>query len=193
MPLKQFANKTSDEELVNLVRSQDQELYVELVKRYQNKLLRYATHLIRDENKADDIVQESFIKAFINLHSFDTKKKFSSWIYRIVHNEAISLIRKYKDKISIEENNWVKIFLVSAENIEENFNKGEIKKIVTRCLFLLPVKYRSPLALFYIEEKSYSEISDILRLPVNTIGTRISRAKKLMATVCKKEGGEVYV
>jgi RNA polymerase sigma-70 factor (ECF subfamily) len=71
--------KISDEELIEKIRSSDQELYSIIVKRYPDKLLRYATNLIKDEDKAVDVVQESFIKAFINLNGFDTKKKFSSW------------------------------------------------------------------------------------------------------------------
>ena len=65
----------SDGEVVELVRSQNQELYVELVRRYQKKLLRYASSLIKDDHQAADIVQEAFIKAFINLKGFNIKKK----------------------------------------------------------------------------------------------------------------------
>ena len=89
-------DKKTDEELVEIVRSEDKELYSELVYRYEDKLVRYANYLIGDEHKAADAVQEAFIKAFINIKSFDLKKKFSSWIYRIVHNESINLVKKDK-------------------------------------------------------------------------------------------------
>ena len=65
----------SDEELVHFVRSQDQELYAELVKRYQEKLVRYAIYLSNDPEKAADIVQEAFLKAFVNLKGFNIKKR----------------------------------------------------------------------------------------------------------------------
>ena len=88
--------KLSDEEIVEHIRKSDRELYSIIIKRYQEKLLRYANNLIKNEDKSRDAVQESFIKAFINLESFNTKKKFSSWIYRIVHNETLNIIKKYK-------------------------------------------------------------------------------------------------
>lgn len=182
-----------DEELVELVRTQDQELYSEVVRRYQDKLVRYATSLIQDEDKAADVVQEAFIKAFVNLKGFNLKKKFSSWIYRIVHNEAVNYLKKHKREISLENNQWIERTVDSGQDIEKDFNRKEAEKMLYQSLNELPLKYRSPLTLFYLEEKSYEEISDVLRIPVGTVGTRISRGKKLMRTICKKKGGEIYV
>ena len=140
----------SDEDLVEVVRNRDQELYREIVNRYQEKLLRYANYLIGDNDKAADVVQEAFVKAFVNLQGFDVKRKFSSWIYRIVHNEAINYIKKYKKEISLEGNNFVNI-LKKDEDIEEDFEKKEIKKRVRQCLKALSVKYREPLVLYFLE------------------------------------------
>ena len=182
----------SDEELIELVRNKDQELYEEVVKRYQTKLMRYATGLIQDEDKAADVVQESFIKAFVNLRGFNTKKKFSSWIYRIVHNEAINYIKKHKKEISLENNKWVERAAKSNEDVEEDFNQKEAKEMLYLSLKELPLKYRSPLVLFFLEEKTYEEISDVLRIPIGTVGTRINRGKKMLRLIYKKKGGEVY-
>ena len=180
----------SDEELIVLVRVEDQELYQEVVKRYQNKLLLYAVGLIGDEDKAADVVQEAFIKAFINLRGFNTKKKFSSWIYRIVHNEAINYLKKHKKEVSLEDNQWIERTVKSKENIEEDFSHREAKKLLYQSLKELPVRYRSPLILYYLEERSYEEISDVLRIPVGTVGTRINRGKKMMKIIYQKKGGE---
>jgi len=182
----------SDEELIELVRNKDQELYEEVVRRYQTKLMRYATGLIQDEDKAADVVQESFIKAFVNLRGFNTKKKFSSWIYRIVHNEAINYIKKHKKEISLENNKWVERAAKSNEDVEEDFNQKEAKEMLYLSLKELPLKYRSPLVLFFLEEKTYEEISDVLRIPIGTVGTRINRGKKMLRLIYKKKGGEVY-
>jgi RNA polymerase sigma-70 factor (ECF subfamily) len=183
----------SDEALVDLVRSHDQELYEELVKRYQDKLLRYASYLTRDEDKAADIVQVALIKAFINLKGFNTKKKFSSWIYRIVHNEAINYLKKYRKEISLEKNGWLEEIASSENSLEEDFNRKEISQMLSLCLKEVPLSYRESLTLFYLEGKTYEEISDILRIPVGTVGTRISRGKKLIRAVWTKKGGEAYV
>ena len=70
--------KLTDEELVTFVIEKDKEVYGELVKRYQDKLVRYADYLLQDKHTAEDAVQDSFIKAFVNLKGFDVKKKFSN-------------------------------------------------------------------------------------------------------------------
>lgn len=175
-----------DEALAELVRSQDQELYREIMIRYQDKLMRYASYLVQDENQAADVVQEAFIKAFVNLHGFQTKKKFSSWIYRIVHNEAINYLKKHRREISLENNQWLEQKIKSDDNIEEDFSNGETREMLNQCLKKLPVKYREPLVLFYLENNSYEEISDVLQLPLGTVGTRISRGKKMMRVIYEK-------
>lgn len=172
----------TDEELIKIIRTSDQELYSEIVKRYQDKLFRYASNIVVNEARAMDIVQQTFIKAFINLNSFDTRMSFSSWIYRIAHNETMNMIKKYKKEISLLPD----FYIQSADNIEDDYFKKETIKEVRKCLNDIPVLYSEPLSLYYLEEKSYEEISDILRLPIGTIGTRINRAKGLMKKICKK-------
>jgi RNA polymerase sigma-70 factor (ECF subfamily) len=172
----------SDEEIVERVRTTHPELFAIIVKRYQDKLLRYAKNLTGDGDRSIDVVQDSFIKAFVNLKGFDEKKKFSGWIYRIVHNEAINVIKKFKKEIALPED----FDITSEENISEDYSKKETRVMVTSCLDKLPIAYLEPLSLFYIEDKSYEEISDILRIPMGTVATRISRAKKIMRKICQK-------
>lgn len=181
--------KLSDEKLVELIRVKDQELYEEIVKRYQTKLLRYADTIVRNSDQAADVVQQTFIKAFTNLHGFNTKKKFSSWIYRIAHNEAINLIKKHYKEHSLEGNEWPEdIFVDKNQNsIQEQIEEKEIRDTVNRSLDKLPMKYRSVLTLSYLEDKSYEEISDILKIPVGTVGTRINRGKKMLAYIYQQE------
>lgn len=175
------SKKFSDEELVEKVRAGERDLYAVIIERYQNKLLRYVMYLLRDEHKAVDVVQETFIKAFVNLNSFKVSMKFSSWIYRITHNEAMNAISKYKHEIPMPED----VDFESDENIEDTIRKEEVKEMTNKCLAQMPVLYAEPLALFFIEERSYEEISDILRIPIGTVGTRINRAKALMKKICQ--------
>ena len=174
-------SKLSDEKIIEMVCKKDKELYVHVIKRYQDKLLRYANYLIGDEHNAADIVQESFIKAYVNLKGFDTKKKFSSWIYRIVHNEAMNLVGKQKKQVSLYEEKDFD----SGVDIEDDFIKKELENHTHNCLDKMPVIYKEPLSLYYLEEKSYEEISDILRIPIGTVGTRINRSKALMKKICQ--------
>lgn len=179
--MENHLKELTDEEVVVAVRTKDKNLYSVIIERYENKLLRYILNMVKDHDKAIDVLQESFIKAFTNLNGFDTNKKFSSWIYRIAHNESLNAIRKHGKEITMDED----FDFQSDEDIEENFEKNETSLMVNDCLDKIPVKYSEPLSLFYIEGRSYEEISEILRLPMGTVATRINRAKMLMKKICR--------
>lgn len=172
----------TDEEIIEKVRKSDHNLYAIIIERYQDKLLRYAYSLIRDKEKSKDAVQETFIKAYVNLNIFNTQKRFSSWIYQIAHNQAINIIKKHQKEIPLLDDTDFE----SPENIEENFEQKENIQKINNCLKNIPIRYREPLSLYYIEEKTYQEISDILRIPMGTVATRINRAKKIMKNICQK-------
>ncbi len=175
-------SKLPDEQLVKYIRENDKEAYAEIIGRYKKKLIRYAVYLTGDDEKAADVVQDAFIKAYINLNGFDIKKKFSSWIYRIVHNEAMDNLRKdYKETILTDDFQFD-----SGVNLENEFIKKELKDKADHCLKQIPVIYREPLSLYFLEDKSYDEISDILRIPIGTVGTRINRAKVFMKKICQR-------
>lgn len=179
--------KISDEELVKMVIEKNQNYYRYLVKRYEKKLLRYVQYYSLVEDRALDVVQNTFIKAFKNLQGFKVELKFSSWLYRIAHNEAINAVKKYRKEISLEETN-------SLYEIEDgdfdNIKKLEIeenKEFLQQCLQKLPIKYKEILILYYFEEKSYEEMSNILKMPMGTVSVRISRAKDNLRKICEKE------
>lgn len=174
--------KLSDEKVIEIIRTKNKELYAEIIKRYQEKLIRYASYITDDDSMGADVVQESFIKAYINLNGFDTKKKFSSWIYRIVHNEAMNVINKHKKQQPIYD----RLEFDSGVNLEDDFILKELVNHTYHCLEQMQIIYKEPLSLFYLEEKSYEEISDILRIPMGTVGTRINRAKAIMKLICQK-------
>lgn len=173
----------SDEEVVEIIRKKDKEFFVELMRRYQDKLLRYAGNILGDDEKAKDVVQESFIKTYKNINGFNVDKKFSSWIYRIVHNESMNFLVKNKRIVKWNE----EIEIDSGIDIEEELLVKELTEHTNSCLKNLPSIYSEPLELFYLEGKKYEEISDILRLPIGTVGTRINRAKLIMKRICQKE------
>jgi len=175
-------SKLSDEEVIGIVRTKDREAYAEIIKRYQTKLLRYARYIMGDEQMGADVVQEGFIKAYVNLNGFDTKKKFSSWIYRIVHNEAMNMLSKQKKQVPMDD----EVEHDSGAGIEEEIIKKELINRTHHCLEQMSIIYKEPLSLFYLEEKSYEEISDILRIPIGTVGTRVNRAKGIMKKLCLK-------
>ena len=183
-------NNLSDEKLVEKVRTKNHQLYGEIVKRYQQKLYRYLRYLTNQPDEAEDLVQNVFIKAYRNLFGFDTKRKFSSWIYRIAHNEGVNHLKKMQKlkKVFFQDHNV--LFSPVNNSPEDELIRQEIQKKMKECLDELKSKYREPLILYYFEDKSYQEISDVLKIPVGTVGTFISRGKLILKAICQKKGGD---
>ena len=175
----------SDELLVAKVINGDTELYEQIVLRYQDKLKRYIKRLTNRSLEVDDILQEVFIKAYKNLRQFDPKLKFSSWLYRIAHNESVNLIKSsWIQKITSLEPLF---FLDKEDKTEEELDRQQLQKQINSCLNRLEVKYKEPLVLYYFEDKSYEEISDILRVPAKTVGVLIYRGKLKLKTLCQNK------
>ena len=178
----------SDSDLVRIIIKKNPESYREIVKRYQRKLFVYLYHLTGNKEETEDILQNVFVKVYANLKKFKTQKKFSSWIYRIAHNEAINHMKKRNQKkfVSWEDIaiNKEKMQISSHEKSPlESWIKKELKKEMEMALEKLPAKYKEVLILRYFSEKSYEEMSEILKKPINTVGTLINRAKKKLLDV----------
>ena len=99
----------------------------------------------------------------------------------------------YTHLFSFEDIEWVENIFSRSAPIEDSLQTDEIRKLLKESLQEIPLSYRAPLILFYLEEKSYDEISDVLRIPMGTVGTRINRGKKYLKKVVQKKGGEAYV
>ncbi|HEX8924127.1 MAG TPA: RNA polymerase sigma factor [Patescibacteria group bacterium] len=170
-----------DEELVYKIQNGEKELYGEIMERYEGKLFGYIKHLVNQEpEEVEDLVEEVFISGYINLQSFDSKKRFSSWIYRIAHNKAIDYFKKKKTytKGLTEDNEEL---LPNEEKLTEELQIEEERKMkIKEAIDKLEVKYREAIILNYFEEKSYDEISDILHIPVSHVGVILFRAKKIL-------------
>jgi RNA polymerase sigma-70 factor (ECF subfamily) len=159
-----------------------------LVERYEAKLLRYATYLIKDYDVASDVTQDTFIKAYINLRSFKSGNAFSPWIYRILHNEAMNVIKRNKKTLTFSDmgdasNN----FFVSFAT-DHVLDKNMLRTNVQKCLGKIDIKYQEVLALYFFDNLKYEEISEILHVPASTIGVRISRGKATLKKICQNDG-----
>ncbi|MFH1456894.1 MAG: RNA polymerase sigma factor [Patescibacteria group bacterium] len=176
-----ICNDKTDEELAFLALRNEQ-YFLCLMQKYEAKLLRYIARISNfDEDEAKDVLQETFIKVFKNLNDFDKSLKFSSWIYRITHNEVIDNFRKTKrrpEKILWDKNEEFIKNIADEFNLEQEFDKKIGKENLFKNLNLLDYKYKEVLELRFLEDKSYKEISDILKKPEGTVATLISRAKK---------------
>jgi len=178
---KNDCQQLNDEELVKKS-LRDVIFFACLFERYEKKLIRYILRISSfSEEEADDVLQEAFLKIWKNLNKFDGSLKFSSWVYRIVHNTTVSEWKKSKSRgkdqqIKIDSELFQN--LPSKINLTKEFQKEYDDKEIRKILNALPKKYSEVLVLKFLEEKDYNEISDILKKPPGTIATLIHRAKK---------------
>jgi RNA polymerase sigma-70 factor (ECF subfamily) len=168
----------TDEEIASRVQKGDTEAFGVLVERYGPKLVRYARTFLFGTQDAEDLVQDTFIKAYSNINSFDATRKFSSWIYRIAHNEFVNALKKRARRpiVSIDTDAFLPQ-LVSPGAPEKDYDEHLLREGLRDSLGQLAPKYREILALFYFDELDYKEIADILHIPISTVGVRIHRAK----------------
>lgn len=162
-----------------------------LFQRFEAELTRYLQRIGGLEDpEIQDILQESFVKIWRNLNDFDHAMKLSSWVYRIVHNEAISLIRKKKSygKDHTMDIEVYKNILLDDSNTDAGI--ANPRSDTMEILNHLPLKYREILILKFLEQKNYQEISDILKMPEGTVAIRISRAKKKFREFYEKRSNQ---
>ena len=181
----------SDEELVQRTLD-DKGFFGELVDRYQAKLTRYVARLgVRDPDDQMDVLQEIFLKTYRNLNGFDSSLKFSSWIYRIAHNEAISWYRKKNVRPEghlVGDSEEMISFLSTKEDLADvGFDRQLNAREVERALNDIDDKYKEAIILRFFEHKEYDEISDILKIPVGSVGTLLHRGKKQLASALNED------
>ncbi|MDR3571596.1 MAG: sigma-70 family RNA polymerase sigma factor [Candidatus Pacebacteria bacterium] len=179
---------SSDQDLVRASLA-DRHSFALLVSRYEQRLRRYVMRLgMLDPENAKDILQESFIKAYINLNDYDQSLPFSAWLYRIARNETFSHYRRQKNRPRVLESADEEMFERVADdlNIEHEANKTSAHAAVRAAVESLDLKYRDIVLLRYFEDKSYAEISDILELPEGTVAAYINRAKAKLKEALKR-------
>ncbi len=171
----------TDEELARKIQAGDKELFGELVGRYQKKLENYGKKLLFTPQDLEDTVQEIFIKAYQNLQSFDPKRRFSPWIYRIAHNEFVNKGKKFSRQL-VDYFDFDTFFPhpKTTTTPATELEKQELKTKAEQLLLGLDSKYREPLYLHIYEDLDYKEIADVLKLPISTVGVRIMRARKML-------------
>ncbi len=171
----------TDEEIASLA-LENKDFFVFIINRYEERLGRYIKRLgVRVPEDIEDLLQSIFIKIYKNLNGFDKELKFSSWVYRIAHNETMSFFRSKKIRPEgnlIDDSDEVLQFIfddIDSKDFAENrINREHIKKALQE----IDEKYREVIVLRFFEELDYDEISDILRIPPGSVATLIHRAKK---------------
>lgn len=179
-----------DKELVVLALT-DQQAFAVLVFRYESKMKRYIQRLgvFRKEDQLD-VLQNIFLKLYKNLNNFDTTLSFSSWLYRIAHNEAVSWYRhqsvRPEGHLIIDSEATLNLLFNDSESNDTKFDRKIEAKEVSQALLKIDEKYREVIILRFFEQKEYDEISDILKIPVGSVGTLLFRGKKQLQNVLNR-------
>ncbi|OHA59047.1 MAG: hypothetical protein A2370_00810 [Candidatus Vogelbacteria bacterium RIFOXYB1_FULL_42_16] len=182
--------KKKDEDLIPLVLA-NSEVFGVIIDRYNEALARYIRRLTRvDEDEIKDILQEIFIKIYRNLNDFDHSLKFSSWIYRIAHNQVIDYWRRSRSRpmTAVDPDDGFWSSLADELDLEKEIGRQEFGSQVRLLIDELSGDYRAVIILRFLEEKDYQEISDIMKKPLGTVATLINRAKKKLKTLAEQKG-----
>jgi len=174
-------------QLINNALAGDQKAYEMLLNRYQNGVYNMIYQMIKNREETEDLVQESFIKAFKSLESYNDSYAFSTWLYKIAFNHCIDAIRKKKLKtlpldrpIQLKEGEIHHEIRDDTYSPEGDFLFSERKKLIQDTINSLPERYRIAIILRHQKDHSYEEISEILKIPLGTVKARIFRAREML-------------
>jgi len=176
-----------DDELIRKALAGDQRAYTELVERYRGALFHIVVRMVRRPEEAEDLVQEAFIKAFGALQTYRFEYRFSTWLYKIAANCAIDFLRRRKiEALSLDRpvataDGEVKVELADwTFNPEETFHRHRQRVTIAEAIEALPTKYKEVIVMRHQRDMPYSEIAQMLGVPVGTVKARIFRARELL-------------
>ncbi len=165
----------------------DQGAFAELVSLYQDKLFHMAYRMLNNRQESEDVVQDTFLRVYKNLDRYDETLKFSTWIYRIATNLCIDRLRKRKpvyslDAESSEHEGLDGYSMIPSDDRtpETELMLSDTQRIIHQAIETLPPKYKTVMALRYMQDLSLQEIGDIMDMPVTTIKTRVHRGREFL-------------
>ena len=186
------ADTLTDEYLVAEVQAGDQSAYAVLVERYSDYVFTIAVRIIGDEDDAADIAQEAFVRAYKAIGRFRGDSKFSSWLYRIAANRALTHLKRKKRRpqtVDIDLGAYIEAdALVSGSRDDpgQHVLDQEFRRAIRGAVSKLPVQYRTVITLFYLEEKSYNEVAEMLGIPMGTLKTHLHRGRAMLRGVLEE-------
>jgi RNA polymerase sigma-70 factor (ECF subfamily) len=180
-----------DQELVAAA-LRDRNAFAQIVRRYEAPLARYVQRLLGGTGQsAEDVLQDVFLKVYVNLNDYDRTRAFGPWIYRIAHNEAVSFLRRRSGEayvISGEEGMLLLDRALDGFSALDALDRSRIEAAIRKAIGGLDLRYRDALLLRFLEEKSYEEVADILEIPMGTVATLIDRGRKRLRQSLEKIG-----
>lgn len=168
-----------EQDLIQEALGGDSQAYGLLVERFQARLFNSMLQVVGAPDEAEDVVQESFVQAYIKLDTFQGNSKFFTWLYRIAFNNALSRQRRKRSDLSIEQSREITGSDPEdrLESPDEPLLREERIGLVHRALQLLSDEHRTILVLREMEEQSYEDISEIIGINIGTVRSRLSRAR----------------
>jgi RNA polymerase sigma-70 factor (ECF subfamily) len=187
--------KEDSSRLIKNALNGDQKAYEALLKRYQHGVYNIIFQMVKNREETEDLVQETFMKAFNALESYNDHYAFSTWLYKIAYNNCIDSIRKKKLKImpldkpiKTHEGEMHQQISDDSSSPENDFLFNEKKQMINNLIEDLPPVYREVIILRHRKERSYEEICDILKIPLGTVKARMFRAREMLkSALLKKE------
>ncbi len=172
----------TDEELIGLFQSGDENAYIELVNRYKDRLTNFVFQFLGDIEQAQDVVQETMIKLYQKKHYYREIAKFSTWIYTIARNLANTELRNRKRKKTVylsQMSRKEQDYEITAvqPNVDQDVENEFIRKRIYASIHKLDEHFKTVIILRDLEELSYEDISDIVGVPLGTVKSRINRAR----------------
>ena len=186
---RQDIRDATDQEVVAQARLGREAAYRELVRRYERPIFSLIYRMVRDRELAEDLSQETFVKAFHAFQSHPPERKFSAWILRIAHHTAIDYLRRKEltplpldDPPDVTPSGTLKLTAIQLSNRSESPTPGsdarEVAAALEQAIKRLRGKYRRCLMLRYVEERSYDDIAETLGLPLGTVKSHLHRGRK---------------
>ncbi|HEU5050776.1 MAG TPA: sigma-70 family RNA polymerase sigma factor [Gemmatimonadales bacterium] len=178
----------TDQEVVALARAGAESAYRELIRRYERPIFSLVFRMVRDRELAEDLTQETFVKALNAIESYRPEFKFSSWIFKIANNAAIDHLRRRElDTLSLDGSPHAETpeameatALQIGNRLESPLEAVEARELggaIEEAIGRLRPEYRSCILLRHVEGRAYEEIAEILNLPLGTVKTYIHRAR----------------
>ncbi|MDB4940277.1 MAG: polymerase sigma factor, sigma-70 family [Candidatus Doudnabacteria bacterium] len=180
----------TDKELIKTFLGGDERAYAHLMTRYRGRLINFIYRIIRDEAKAEDLVQEVYIRVYRNIHRFDLEKKFSTWVYAIASNLAKNELRNQKHNPVVSQLALGDAGIYGARSLrladsghqpDEMFNKRQLARLVRVSVEKLPEHHRTIFTMRELEGRSYEEIADSAQIKYGTVKSRLNRARVAFA------------
>jgi RNA polymerase sigma-70 factor (ECF subfamily) len=151
---------------------------------------RYAKRFLFPPDEAKDLLQDIFIKVYVNIRSFDIDRRFSPWIYRIAHNEFVNALKKKKKERGNVSLFYVDVLFphpIAKETADDATSRREMAQVLEGSLDKLGSKYKEALVLYYLEDMDYKEIAEVLRIPISTVGVRLQRGKTMLKKLVEEK------